>query len=225
MPVSASNFRDIVRQLMCQLRMCSIFALEALLMKRFVYLSILVLALLASASPGHAFVDYFFGGSSNSGAIDNSALGDMRAWWTGNPAYQFNPFYSGSGLPGQQNPQAAAANPMGQYSPQAGSPQNREPSVSFVPSSGGQPVMQGYGQPVQIQQAPAMMPQQGYAPQPQGYQYQHPQPQTGYPMPPQGYAPPQGYQPQPQAYQPDPQTAYQGQNGMWGGAGYVPGQQ
>ena len=192
---------------------------------------IAVLCVVAFAAPSHAFFDYLFGGSSNAEAIDNSALGDLRAWWSGNPAYQFNPYYSGGPLPGSQQ-QGQGGAPAAGYGQQ---------QVMQSPQAPANPY--GQGVPAGVQQYGAAPP--GYQPAPQGYA----PPQQAYPQPPpQGYqmspqAPPQGYQPAPQAYQmppqgyqaPQPQQAYQGpppgyqmpaaQPGQqtYGGAGFVPG--
>ncbi len=112
-----------------------------------------ILAFIVCVSPSHAFLDYFFSGSDSRDAIDNSTVGDLRAWWTGNPAYQFNPYYSGSNTPAQQKPAA----------PQT----QQDPVVQYVPSQ------QNYGAP-QAYQQPGQpgVPQQGYVPQqPQPQQY------------------------------------------------------
>lgn len=152
---------------------------------------VMVLALVAAtAGPSHAFLDYLFGGSHTRDAIDNSAAGDLRAWWTGNPAYQFNPYYSGSANPGQ---------PDGRMPP--------GPSADY----------QGYGQsPGQMQPQASITYFPGQAQQQYGYGgYQHPQQpqqpayygQGGAPMPYQGA--PQGYQQVPQQYQQAPPQYYQ----------------
>ena len=179
--------------------------------------AVMIWCLVICASPGYAFIDYLFGGSSNRGAIDNSAIGEMRSWWTGNPVYQFNPYYSGSGA----NPAAQGQQGMQQ---QPAAPQAPQPNVSFYPPQGAPaPVAQQYGQPAQ---APYTAPQQQYAP-PQQYAapQQGYQPQSYQQPPAQGYAPQQAYQ-APQGYQPPPpqQQYYNGENGMYGGAGFVPGQ-
>ena len=188
---------------------------------------IAVLCVVAFAPPSHAFIDYLFGGSSNTDAIDNSALGDLRAWWTGNPAYQFNPYYSGGPLPGQQQGQGGAAaagqqqymqvpqppaSPYGQPGYGQGVPAGAQQYGAAPP--GYQPAPQGYAPP-----PPQAYPQaapQGYQPAPQAYQM----PPQGYPQAaPQAYQAPQGYQPAP-GYQMPP--AEPGQQ-MYGGAGFVPG--
>ena len=65
-------------------------------------LVLIVLAQLAITAPGYTFFDWLFSGGASRDAIDNSALGDLRAWWTGNPGYQFNPWWSGPSNPGAQ---------------------------------------------------------------------------------------------------------------------------
>lgn len=162
-------------------------------MKRLIMIAVLAF-LAASVAPGHAFIDYFFGGSQTRDSIDNSAVGDLRAWWTGNPAYQFNPYYSGNANPGQSasgmsNPQdmQQSAPPMGMqqqgYQPQ---PQP-QPSVTYFPQQGQQ--------------------QYGYEP-PQGqYQGQPIYGAAGASLPIQG--PPQTYQQPVQQYQQSPQQQYQ----------------
>jgi hypothetical protein len=179
----------------------------------------LVLCLVVASAPAYAFVDYLFGGSSNAGAIDNSAVGDFRAWWTGNPGYQFNPWWSGP-----------SKNPASQQPGQAGAPDG---------SLGGQPVDPGVNPPAMNYHSgqAGQMPYGGGAPA--GYQQPYAAAPPNYP-PPQAYQPPQGYAapPQPQqlpqqAYQgpppgyrqpPPQQQFYNGENGMYGGAGFVPGQ-
>ncbi|MEW6351350.1 MAG: hypothetical protein AB1646_20040 [Thermodesulfobacteriota bacterium] len=165
--------------------------------------------------PGHAFVDFLFGGSSNRGAIENSAIGDLRAWYTGNPVYQFNPFYSrGSDIaspvfPGDPQQQNSAGRP--QASPSGPVPQ---PTVTYFPPNPGQG--QYYG-PAPQEQAMYGQPMQ-QAPGPQ-YQPQYQQPQAQYP--PQQYQqpvyPPQQYQQPAPAYQGGYQAgapAYPPQGGM-----------
>lgn len=169
-------------------------------MKRYIPIMAIVLVPML-AVPGHCFLDYFFGGSSTSDAIGNNVVGDLRAWWTGNPVYNFNPYYSGSNPLGQQPNQATQGgqtmNPMA--SPQGGAPQyypqqNQQPSVTYYPPQGQQQYY-GQGQPMQQQQQqyPQQMP-------PQAYQQQAPQ-QGYYQQGPQQY-PPQAYEQQaPQYYQ------------------------
>ncbi|AFM22830.1 hypothetical protein [Desulfomonile tiedjei] len=159
-------------------------------MKKLTYLGILVCCMMA-VTPAHAFLDYFFSGSASRDAIDNSAVGDLRAWWTGNPAYQFNPYYSGNANPQQQQQQQ-----------QQQVPQYPQPSMQFYPP---QQAPQAAGYPQQFQNPQGVppqyvqqqMPQQQYMPQPQGYGQQ--------------MYPPQGYQQVPQQYQQMAPQGYQGQ--------------
>lgn len=170
------------------------------LMRKFVALGILFLTLVA-ASPGHCFFDYLFGGAASRDAIDNSTVGDLRAWWTGNPAYQFNPYYSGS------NPQQGQQ----QGGQQMQAPPVQQPYINYVPPQANQP--NAYGN---AQQPPA-----AYGAQPSPYdaapqQYQQPvaQPPSAqlYQTPGQG-----AYQQQPmqqygaQAYPAPAQEGYQQQ--------------
>ena len=135
---------------------------------------ILLLGIVLASVPAHGCVDWLFGGSSTRGAIGNSVAGDLRSWWTGNPVYTFNPYYSGS-QPQQQGGQAAATM---QYTPGQG-------SYSYGPQ----------GAAMQYQQPGSAYP----APQQGAYgQYQQ-QPMAGYPAPQGGYA--QYQQPSPGAYQ------------------------
>jgi len=169
----------------------------------------MVVFLITSTVPSYGFLDYFFSGSASRDAIDNSAVGDLRAWWTGNPGYQFNPYWSGPQNPNQQqgqqtNPSNPAStqgySPMGP--PSAGTPQAPPPTVSYylqqAPQgaygpSPGQPSQSMYGGvPQQYQQAP-----QQYQASPQQYQ-QAPQ---QYQPAPQQYPAPSAYQGAPQAYQ------------------------
>jgi hypothetical protein len=177
-------------------------------MKKFALLGML-LFLMTSTVPSYGFLDYFFSGSASRDAIDNSALGDLRAWWTGNPGYQFNPYWSGPQPQNQQqgqqtNPLNPAStqgySPMGP--PSVGTPQAPPPTVNYYPQQApGQPAQGMYGgAPQQYQQAP-----QQYQASPQQYQQ----------VPQQYQAPPQQYQQVPQQYQPAPQqypapSAYQG---------------
>lgn len=141
------------------------------------------LIFLCSTSNSFAFLDYLFSGSSSRDAIDNNVVGDLRSWWSGNPAYQFNPYYSGAQQFGQNQGQQAAqpAQPPqptinyyppsqagGQYQPQY-QPQGMAPQ---------QPAQYGYSQPQQMYQGP----QQAYQAPPGVPQY--PQQQMG---PPQSY--------------------------------------
>ncbi len=164
-----------------------------------------ILIQVAFVAPGDAFFDYLFSGRGSRDAIDNSAIGDIRAWWTGNPMYQFNPWYT---------PQPNMANPQGQQQggfpggaqPQAQAPQYPQPAVNYYPPQQGTPgaygqivpqgAQPGYGAPVGGQQYQTM-------PQPGVQQYQ---------MGPQAYQQPvqQTYQYSPQGYQGAPGGAYQG---------------
>ncbi|MCA1961520.1 MAG: hypothetical protein LDL33_12075 [Desulfomonile sp.] len=142
----------------------------------------------AAAMPAHAFLNYLFGGDSSREAVENSALGDLRAWWTGNPVYTFDPFYSG------QTPQA----PQGR-APSAGYGQQQPaPIMQYIPPQQAPAGQYGqYGQPMQ----PA--PQAMYGPPMQQ------------PMPPQAMQQPMPMQPmQPQAYG----APYQGGPAFQGGA-------
>jgi hypothetical protein len=158
-------------------------------MKRYLTLLVFLVMVLASV-PSYAFVDWLFGGSSTRGAIGNSVVGDLRGWWTGNPVYYFNPYYSGSQPPAQGS---QAAPPTVQYAPGQG-------SSAYAPQG-------GYNQ---YQQPAATYP----APQQGGYvQYQ--QPSTGYyqaqAAPNYGQTYPQpGYSPALPAGQPYPGTGYSG---------------
>jgi len=162
-------------------------------MKRLAICAVVV-TFIATSAPGYAFLDYLFGGSSTTDAIDNSVVGDLRAWWTGNPAYTFNPYYSPqSATLGQQDP-AAGQGPQAPAQYSTGVPamqphsaqQLQQPQVNYYPPQ----QQQQYGYPQQ--QAYPASPQQ-YQPQPQAQQYMMPQQYSG---------PPQ-YQaaPQPQQYQ------------------------
>jgi hypothetical protein len=188
-------------------------------MKKLMIIAVLTI-LTVTVAPGYAFIDYLFGGSQTRNAIDNSALGDLRAWWTGNPAYQFNPFYSGSANPAQQ--QAGGMNRQ-QSMPQSYSPgamqqgmtqPQPQPSVTYFPPQQYQQQQQqqyGYGAPQPQQQyqgqpvygaAGASLPYQG---PPQQYQQpvqQYQQPVQQYQQPVQQYQQPaQQYQQPVQQYQ------------------------
>jgi hypothetical protein len=173
-------------------------------------LPLVFLCALTITAPAHAFFDYLFGGAASRDAIDNSVIGDVRAWWTGNPAYTFNPYYS----PQQQNPLQSQA-PQRQ---QMGAPQVQPPNMTFNPPQGSQQPY--YGQPDPNEQA---MPQQysyqqQYQQTPQAYQQVIPQ-QQQYQQAPRQYqaAPQQQYLPpgqapmqyQPQAYQQQMPQQYQ----------------
>lgn len=187
-------------------------------MKKF-SLVVLLFLLVASAVPGYTFFDYLFGGSATRDSIDNSAVGDLRSWWTGNPVYQFNPYYSGQTDPVTgQSTQGAAGQQYNTGAPNLGAPGGaqspapmQQPSVSYSPPAqaqqiyggGGQGRPQPQAQPVMQYQQPAEQYQQ-QAPPPQSYQYQQ--------APVQQYqqAPAQQYQQAPvQQYQQAPAQQYQ----------------
>ncbi len=162
---------------------------------------LLVVATAVAEAPAYGFLNYIFSGSS-SDAIENSVLGDLRAWWTGDPVYNFNPYYSGR-------------NPMETGYP-ASPGMTPDQSGAYAAPQGS--YMQQYQQPQQGYQPQYQQPMQGYAPQ-QAYQQPAPgyaPPQQAYPQyqqPPAAYGPPQGYQPPAQPmYQPPagyPQQGYQ----------------
>jgi hypothetical protein len=164
------------------------------------------------AVPGDCFIDYLFGGSATSDAIGNNVVGDLRSWWSGNPVYNFNPYYSGGNQPGQNNQGTAGGQNQG-APPQAYNQQNQQPSVTYYPPQGQQyNYNQGQQQPMQqqYQAAPQPYQMQQQAP-PQAYYQQGSQQQ--YQGPPQGYeqvpqqqyqGPPQGYEQGPQQYQQAP---------------------
>jgi hypothetical protein len=157
-------------------------------MKRLMTVVALTIMIAALAPPADAFFDYLFSGSASRGAIGNSALGDLRSWWTGNPVYVFNPLYSGPTQPyPPQGPQPAAQpNPYGY-----GGGARPAPAPAPTPQQYGQPYVNYVG------------------PQPAAPNYR------AQAAPPPGYGPPQQYAPQPQAPvpgyggQPVPQTHYQ----------------
>jgi hypothetical protein len=171
-------------------------------MKKLIFLLIILLPL-AVAAPGHCFFDWFFSGGASRDAIDNSALGDLRAWWTGNPGYVFNPWWSGP-----SNPQAQGSS--GAYGPQAPYPQMPQPNISYSPPQG---PPAGYGQPMQQPMPQAMQPGYGPGMAAAGQQYQMPaqsyQPTPQYQATPQYQTAPQTYQPSPQGYQAAPQMMQQ----------------
>ena len=174
-------------------------------MKKILLLTVIALVM-ASAVPGYAFLDYLFSGGSSRDAIDNSALGDLRAWWTGNPAYQFNPWWTPTPGSGQAAPDAQSPGAQGSYTvggPQTAGQQYQQPAgySSFFPS---QAAPQPYGQYPPQQAQPGYG---GYAPQAVP-QYQ-PTPQQYQAMPQQYQAAPQQYQAMPQQYQAMPQQQYQ----------------
>lgn len=148
-----------------------------------IFVIILVIVSLSPVTCSFAFLDYLFSGSSSRDAIDNSAVGDLRSWWTGNPAYTFNPYYSGSGMP------------QGQQQPGQAPPQPQQPIINYYPPSQGaasypyaqqqapaqqvpqQQMQYGYGQPQQTYQPQGMQPPAQYQAAPQAYQYQQGNPQ------------------------------------------------
>ncbi|MGD9818763.1 MAG: hypothetical protein AB7V04_08675 [Desulfomonilaceae bacterium] len=158
--------------------------------------------------PSHAFLDYLFSGSGSRDAIDNSAVGDLRAWWSGNPVYNFNPYYSGSATMGQQQQvqQQQQAMPQASINYVPGGQQGGGYDSAQQPGSYG---YQGYSPGGGYQQAPQGMygqAQPSFQPAPQQYYPTQPQAQPVYQIPQQQqYAPmggaPQGYQTQPGAYQ------------------------
>lgn len=194
----------------------------------------MLLFLTTLSVPSYAFLDYLFSGGASRDAIDNSALGDLRAWWTGNPGYQFNPYWSGNQPPNQQqgqqttplNPASTQGyNPMGP--PSAGIPQAEPPAVNYYPpqssqgsyGQGSAPAQTTYGgmpqqQYQQVPQQYQLVPQQYQAP-PQQYQQQVPQQYQSQASPQQYQQAPQQYQAPPRQYQPVQQqypasSAYQG---------------
>lgn len=200
-------------------------------MKR-TFLLFAIMVVLVASTPSYGFLDYLFSGSANRGAIGNSAVGELRSWWSGNPVYNNNPYHTGPvrAMPGGQS---AGGNPyagsQGAYGP-AGAYQQQPMVQNYPPQA---PGTYGQGYPQQMQQSypqqtqqqgyyPQQMQQQGYygAPQPGAYQpQQQPQAYQG------GY--PGAYQGQPQPYQPPPQGYYQGgpaayQGGQQGYPGYPP---
>ena len=148
-----------------------------------IFVIIVVIVSLSPVTSSFAFLDYLFSGSSSRDAIDNSAVGDLRSWWTGNPAYTFNPYYSGAGMPqGQQQPGQA---------PQVAQPQPQQPIINYYPPSQGAPSYPYAQQQAQTQQVPQQQMQYGQ-PQ-QTYQPQGMQPPAQYQAPPQAYQNQQGY--------------------------------
>jgi hypothetical protein len=166
-------------------------------MRKLIYVGTL-LSLLVAAGPSYAFLDYLFGGSSSRDAIDNSAVGDMRAWWTGNPSYQFNPWGGGQPPQQQQQQQQTGAQPP-------------QPTVNFSGQQQVPPSSPGGVYPQQMAPTPpgVVYPQGGVPGQPMAQQYQSAPQQF---QNPQGFAqqgagyPPQAYQPQP--YQMPMQQGY-----------------
>jgi hypothetical protein len=188
-----------------------IVSLENGSMKKLMFV-VIILTPLAIAAPGYTFFDWLFSGGASRDAIDNSALGDLRAWWTGNPGYVFNPWWSGPSNPGAQGMSPGAPS----YGPQAAYPQMPQPSVSYYPPQGspagyGQSMQQPYGQGMTagVQQYPAAP--QNYQPAPQ-YQMAPQAYQTApqaYQTAPQYQQMPQTYQSAPQGYQAAPQMMQQ----------------
>jgi hypothetical protein len=175
----------------------------------------IILALLlfvVMAGPAYCFVDYLFGGSSR-GAIDNSVVGDLRAWWSGNPAYQFNPYHTGRGMP--QQSQQAPPSAIGSQQQMGGYPQGAPGNPQYYQQGNQNPYVQNFGPGAGQVQAPPPPAYQnpayrGYSP---GVQQPAPQyqaaPQPQYQPTPQYQAAPQPqYQPTPQ-YQAAPQPQYQ----------------
>lgn len=154
----------------------------------------MILIIIALATPGHSFVNYLFGGSSDH-AVGNSVVGDFRSWWSGNPVYQFDPFYSSKGVPQQvvRQPPPSSLNmnqsrgASVQYGP--GNYQYQR-SVPYPQANAGSPPPQVYPgqQPAQRYQAPAAR----YGPPP-AQQYQQPPGQTQYYQQGYGTTQPQGY--------------------------------
>jgi hypothetical protein len=191
-----------------------------------------VAALMSVAAPSYGFLDYLFSGGSSRDAIENSAVGDIRAWWTGNPVYQFNPYYTGAPqqhFSGQQAGQATQAPTQGYYQGAPATQYGQGYPPANVTYSGGQAPQGGYPQGYP---QPQQQPQAAYYGQPYPQPVQQ-QPMTGYGYP-QGYAQPappqagyasQGYaQPGQQAYGGQVQGQFQPmQPGYQGGAQYYPG--
>ncbi len=168
-------------------------------MKKLMFI-LIVASQLAVTVPSHAFFDWLFSGGASRDAIDNSALGDLRAWWTGNPGYVFNPWWSGP-----SNPQGQGT--AGQsYGPQAPYPQMPQPTITY---SSPQAPQAGYAQPMQ-QQPQTMQPSYGGTPGVAQYQTTTPQAYQASPQYPMQYqAAPQSYQTVPQGYQAAPQMTQQ----------------
>ena len=167
---------------------------------------VIIVVIVSSSIPSYGFLNYLFSGGASQDAVDNSAVGDLRAWWTGNPVYKFNPYLTGPVQPVTGTPGAGAQPGMpGQPMPTGGmASQYPQPTINFIPPQG---AANQYGQT--YQQPPQQMPY-GYG---QGYQqpmqqmanpygqqvYQPPMPQTANPYGQQAYQ-----QPMPQA----PQAGY-----------------
>lgn len=135
-----------------------------------IFIIVVVFVSLNAVSNSFAFLDYLFSGSSSRDAIGNSAVGDLRAWWSGNPVYTFNPYYSGGN----------AAMPQGQQGAQTSQPQPQPPTVNYYPPAGGSPYQYGQQQYAPQQAAPQ---QYGYGQQPQQQMYQQAQGMQSAPPP------------------------------------------
>jgi hypothetical protein len=167
---------------------------------------VIIIVILFAAIPSYAFLNYLFSGGASQDAIDNSAVGDLRAWWTGNPVYKFNPYLTGPVQPMPGAPGAADQPGMpGQPMPGGGTAsQYQQPTINFVPPQGARnPYRQTYQQPVQ------QMPY-GYR---QGYQQPmqqmaNPYGQQAYQQPMQQTANPYGQQAYQQPMQQAPQARY-----------------
>ena len=157
-------------------------------MKRNLILVVCLLMFLG-AVPAYGFLDYFFsGGSEGEPAIGNSVVGDLRTWWSGNPVYNFNPYYSGPSMqqPGNVQPptEQYVSGQQGQQ-PQAG---YAPPTMNYYPppQAAGSPYGQGSYPAAQQQpyQQPAPMAQQPYQqPYQETYQQSYPQQyQQSYPQ-------------------------------------------
>ena len=173
-------------------------------MKRNLVLVIIAIIMLSSI-PSYGFLNYLFSGDASKNAVDNSAVGDLRAWWTGNPVYKFNPYHSGPAQPMAGAPGAPGQGGMpGQPMPAGGmASQYQQPTINFTPPHGAaNPYGQTYQQPMQ------QMPQ-GY-----GQGYQQPMQQAGNPYGQQAYPQPMQQGPNPyypqQVYQQPVQQAPQG---------------
>ena len=176
-------------------------------MKKFGAISLLAILLVFPAQV-FCFIDYLFGGSAMSDSIGNNVIGDLRAWWTGNPVYNFNPYYSGGnqGLPVPNQNQAPAFQTMPQQSYVQPS---QQPEVSYYPQQGpqsyGYPQQQAMQQPAPVQQRFQQVPQQVQRPVPQPQARYQPAPQQQYYQ----RQPQQFYQQSQAVQQPQPQGYYQ----------------
>lgn len=175
---------------------------------------VLFFLMVFAAVPAHGFLDYLFSGGNEGGeTIGNSVVGDIRAWWSGNPAYQFNPYYRGSPMPQQGNVQTPTEQYVpGQPSAPGGYGAVPPPAMTYYPPQAApnpygqgyyppapqqqpmaqpmtqQPVMQPVQQPIMQPQQPAQ-PMYGGVPPGQTYQGAPAGPQGGYQVP---YYPQQG---------------------------------